>query len=185
MQCLSTSQIMTRNCITVINFLITDTVIPASPSPPALEESSSFPVAALAVIPLVILLIIIVIVVVILVHWRWKKHHTRKTKIAPADEDDTELAAKKSIFDGEVGIRLTRAESFKILSKKSSFDGNDDDDDDDAIQVTRTKSLTVIVPPGQYVYTCCTTKLWAKITICIMKNFHNSANFSMYISPIS
>ena len=74
-----------------------------------------------------------------------------KAKVAPADEDDdTELATKKSIFDGDDGIRLTRAESFKILSKKNSFD----DDDDNAIQVTRTKSLTVIVPSGQYVCTC-------------------------------
>ena len=129
--------------------LITDTVIPSPSSLPVPEESPGFPVAVLAVIPVILLLIIVVIVVIILVHWRWKKRRSGKAKVAPASEDDdTELATKKSIFDGEDGIRLTRAESFKILSKKGSFEGFDDGE---GIQVTRTKSLTVIVPPGQYV----------------------------------
>ena len=122
-----------------------------SPSPPVLTEKSGFPVAVLAIIPVILLLIILTIIIIILVQWRWKKHRNGKAKIAPADEGDLELATKKSIFDGEPGIHLTRVESLKILSKMSSAN---EDDDDDAVHITRTQSLTVIVPPGQSVYMC-------------------------------
>ena len=62
--------------------------------------------------------------------------------IAPASEEGDGNANKNSIFDEEEdGIRLTKAESLKMIAKKSDFD-------EDGIQVTRTHSLTVIVPPG-------------------------------------
>lgn len=158
---------MLKTChVTTIISLITDTVIP-SPSPPVLQESAGFPVAVLAVIPVIIFLIIVMIVVIILVQWRWKKRRSGKAKVVPAGEDDNnELATKKSIFDGEDGIRLTRAESFKILSKKGSFE-TFDDGEEGAIQITRAKSLTVIVPPGQYV--CMHVLLYSQYNTCTIQ----------------
>lgn len=130
-----------------INSPITENVLPP-PAPSAdPEDTSGFPIA-LVIVPVLIFIIIIVIVTAIVIHWRWKKRHSGRAKIAPVDDDsNTERDTKKSIFDGEDGIHLTRAESLKILSTKGSFD-----EEEDGIQVTRTKSLTVIVPPGQFLY---------------------------------
>ena len=130
-----------------------------SPSPPVPTEKSELPVAVLAVIPVILFLLILTIIVIILVQWRWKKHHSGKAKVAPIDEVDMELATKKSIFDGEPGIHLTRVESFKILSKMNSANDNDHDDND-SVHITRTHSLTVIVPAGQSVYMYITQELW-------------------------
>ena len=129
----------------LIDSPITENVLPP-PAPSAdPEDTSGFPIA-LIIVPLLIFIIIIVIVTAIIIHWRWKKRHSGRAKIAPVDDDsNTERDTKKSIFDGEDGIHLTRAESLKILSTKGSFD-----EEEDGIQVTRTKSLTVIVPPGQF-----------------------------------
>jgi len=101
----------------------TDTVLP-SPTPPPTPTSSGFPIA-LAIIPILILLIIVVIIVIIIAQWRWKKHRSGKMKIIPLEEGDG---------------------SQELITKQS--EGEKSRKDDDGIFITRTKSLTVIVPPG-------------------------------------
>ena len=111
-------------------------------------DTSTFPIVVVIIPLIIVILIVTAILVGIVIHWRWKKRHSGKAKIAPTDdeENNTEMHTKKSLFDGEDGIHLTKAESLKILSTKGSFD-----EEEDEIQMTRAKSLTVIVPPGQYI----------------------------------